>query len=197
MADIGCGEQPLRALVTELGGRYTGIDVQQNDQNSVDVIADITGVPLPSASFDVILCTEVLEHVSDTRAAFAEITRLCKAGGVVIVTTPFSYPLHEEPHDFVRLTPHQIRRCASLNNLEVKHLSTAGNELEVAATVWCNLWSRRRSKRRSIARTAWNVLMRSPVNALVYALSLLVGSRLPRKYYLSTLCVMMKRGDDV
>jgi SAM-dependent methyltransferase len=195
LADIGCGEQPLRAFITELGGSYTGIDVQQNQQGNVDVVADITDIPLPGESFDVILCTEVLEHVPDTHAAFAELVRLCKKGGSVILTTPFSYPLHEEPYDFVRLTPHQIRECARRYGLEVVHLETSGNELEVAATVWCNLWTRMSPERRGFARSIWNVLMRLPVNAVAYTLSALVGSILPRKYFLSTLCVLVKPGN--
>jgi len=194
LADIGCGEQPLRALITELGGRYTGIDVQQNRQGNVEVVADVTDIPLLDGSFDIILCTEVLEHVSNTYAAFAELARLCREGGVVIVTTPFSYPLHEEPYDYVRLTPHQLRECGRLNSLEVVHLSTSGNELEVAATVWCNLWSRMRTGRRSFSRSVWNVLMRLPVNALVWALNPAVKSLLPNKYFLNTLCVLVKRG---
>lgn len=194
LADIGCGEQPLRALVTSLGGIYTGVDVRQNRQNNVDVVADITDVPLPDSSFDVVLCTEVLEHVSDTRAAFSELTRLCNAGGAMVITTPFAYPLHEEPHDYIRLTPYQLRECARINHLEVVHLSTFGDELQVVATVWCNLWSRIGVDRLGIIRTAWNVMMRLPVNLCVYLFTPLLHSRLPRKIFLSTCCVMLKRG---
>ena len=195
LADIGCGEQPLRALITELGGHYTGIDVQQNQQGNVEVVADITDIPLPGESFDLILCTEVLEHVPDTYEAFAELVRLCKKGGAVIVTTPFSYPLHEEPYDFVRLTPHQIRECGRRYGLKVAHLETSGNELEVAATVWCNLWTRLRAEKGGFGRSVWNVLMRLPVNTVVYTLSALVGRMLPRKYFLSTLSILVKQGN--
>jgi SAM-dependent methyltransferase len=194
VGDIGCGEQPLRQLVESRGGGYTGVDVRQNLQGTVEVIGDICRVPLPDASFGVILCTEVLEHVSNTEAAFAELTRLCRPGGVIILTTPFAYPLHEEPYDYVRLTPHQIRECARSNGLEVEHLSTSGNELEVVATVWCNLWTRSGAAPRSLTRSAWNVLMRLPVNALVYVLSPALGSLLPTRYFLNTLCVLVKHG---
>jgi SAM-dependent methyltransferase len=193
LADVGCGEQPLRTLITSLGAHYTGIDVHQNLKGVVDVVADITDMPLPDRSFDLVLCTEVLEHVSNTYAAFAELTRLCKPGGTVILTTPFCYPLHEEPYDFVRLTPHQIRKCADISNLEVIQLTTSGNELQVAATVWCNLWSRIGSGRRSTVRAVRNVLMRLPVNLAVAALTPLLDPILPRKYFLSTFCILRKR----
>ncbi len=67
---LGCGQQPMRKLIEELGGIYTGVDFSQNSQNTVQVLASITEVPLPDNSFDVILCTEVLEHVPDTYRAF-------------------------------------------------------------------------------------------------------------------------------
>ena len=169
-----------------------GIDISQNRQGTVEVVAPITAVPLPDSSFGVILCTEVMEHVPDTYRAFSELSRLCQAGGTIILTTPFAYPLHEEPHDFVRLTPHQITLCAGLNHLEIVELTTAGDELQVLATVWCNLWSRTGRGRSSVLRTMWNTLMRLPVNLVVAGLSPMLHPVLPRKYFLSTLCILRK-----
>jgi SAM-dependent methyltransferase len=192
VGDIGCGEQPLRQRIESVGGKYIGIDVVQNRQGTVDVLAPITAVPLPDASFGVILCTEVLEHVADTSGAFSELGRLCQAGGTIIITTPFAYPLHEEPHDYVRLTPHQITQCAARNGLESVELTTAGDELQVLATVWCNLWSRSARPGGTVVRSAWNTLMRLPVNLLVAGMSPILHSVLPRKYFLSTFCILRK-----
>jgi SAM-dependent methyltransferase len=189
VADVGCGEQPLRAVVEGLGGRYTGVDVVQNDQGTVDVVADISRVPLPANMFELVLCTEVLEHVPDPLAAVAELRRLCRPGGAIIITTPFAYPLHEEPHDFLRLTPHMLRWCAREVDLDLRELTLLGDELQVAATLWCNLWSRRRG--RGKLRSAWNVLMRLPVNLLVLGLTPL-QRLLPRKYFLNTCCLLLK-----
>jgi SAM-dependent methyltransferase len=194
VADVGCGEQPLRALITTLGGRYTAIDLHQNADNTVDVLADITSIPLPDEAFDLLVCSEVLEHVSDPNAALAELGRLCQPGGSIVITTPFAYPLHEEPRDFVRLTPYQLTRYADGNQLEVVQLTTAGDELQVLATVWCNLWSRSGPQPRSLWRAFWNAAMRLPVNAMVYALGPAVRSLLPHKYFLSTFCILAKPG---
>ena len=70
VADIGCGAQPLRAQIERLGATYTGVDIEQNPQQTVEVVASITDLPFAESSFDTILCTEVLEHVSDSYAAF-------------------------------------------------------------------------------------------------------------------------------
>jgi 2-polyprenyl-3-methyl-5-hydroxy-6-metoxy-1,4-benzoquinol methylase len=178
-------------MVERAGGRYTGADVGQNSLGTVDVIADLSKVPLPDASFDVILCTEVLEHIPDTAAAFTELRRLCRPGGVVILTTPFMYPLHEEPHDFVRLTPHLLQRRAVEAGFTVSELTTHGDELQVLATVWCNLWSRSGTGD-SRLRSAWNLMMRLPMNLMVAAFTPLVHSHLPRKTFLNTCCVLSK-----
>jgi len=133
--DIGCGEQPLRSLIEARGARYFGVDVTQNSFNNVDIVASITDMRLKDALFDCIICTEVLEHVTDANSAFIELTRILKPYGICILTTPFLYRLHEEPYDKIRLTIHSIEHYAIQNNLHIVELSKAGNELEVAATL--------------------------------------------------------------
>jgi SAM-dependent methyltransferase len=192
VGDIGCGEQPLRLQVEALGGVYTGIDVTQNTGNSVGIIASCTDVPLPNYYFNVILCTEVLEHVSDSYKAFRELARLLKPGGFLIVTMPFAYPLHEEPYDFVRFTPYQFREYAENNDLQVLELTTSGNEIEVIATVWDVMW-RQMLKDNSIVTMAWIALMRLGMNLLASLGSKLFGHIQPRKCYLTTFAVLQRR----
>lgn len=188
--DIGCGEQPMRGLIEKYGGAYIGLDISQNQQGSVAVIASINKAPFHNSSFDLILCTEVLEHVSDTYSTFSELSRLLRPGGIIILTSPFAFSLHEEPYDYIRVTPYQVTECAKNSNLEIVELKISGNELEVMATVWDIMWS-------SIGKNKlWGkilkVIMRLPVNLIVLLLSLLLNSVLPKKYYLHTLCILIK-----
>jgi len=55
------------------------------------VTDDITASKLPPQGFDLILCTEVVEHIANSRAALAGIRRLLKPGGVLILSTPQPY----------------------------------------------------------------------------------------------------------
>lgn len=192
VGDIGCGEQPLRSRVEELGGIYTGIDVTQNAGNSVNIIASCTDLPLPDYYFNVILCTEVLEHVSDSDKAFRELVRLLKRDGYLILTMPFTYPLHEEPYDFVRFTPYQVREYAKNNDLRVLELMTSGNEIEVLATVWDVMW-RQMLKDNGIVSTVWVALMRLGMNFLASLASKLFDHVQPQKFYLTTLAVLQRR----
>jgi SAM-dependent methyltransferase len=191
VGDIGCGEQPLKSRVEELGGIYTGIDITQNISHSVSMIASCTDVPLPDYYFNVILCTEVLEHVSDSNKAFRELARLLKPDGFLIITMPFVYPLHEEPYDFIRFTPYQVREFAKKNELQVLELATSGNEIEVIATVWDVMW--RQMLNNSIVSTAWVALMRLGMNLLASLGSKLFDRILPKKFYLTTLAVLQRK----
>lgn len=55
------------------------------------VLDDITRSRLDSGSFDLILCTEVIEHIRDSPAALAEMRRLVRPGGALVLSTPQRY----------------------------------------------------------------------------------------------------------
>ncbi|MBI5215711.1 MAG: methyltransferase domain-containing protein [Ignavibacteriae bacterium] len=192
VCDIGCGEQPLRNMIEKKGATYIGVDVSQNSTDSVQVLASITDIPLPENSFDIIFCTEVLEHVSDTYKAFSELSRILRPSGKLIITTPFAYPLHEEPYDYQRLTPYQITLCAKENKFHVFEIKTSGNELEVLATVWCSMWNRMNRRRKTVLHKYWDKLMRTPINILAVLGGYLLGNSLSKKYFLNVLAVFTK-----
>lgn len=52
---------------------------------------------------------EVLEHVKNPFNAIKEIQRVLKPGGIIIGSTPFVFPIHDEPHDFYRYTKYGLR----------------------------------------------------------------------------------------
>jgi SAM-dependent methyltransferase len=176
-----------------LGGIYVGIDIDQNSSGTVDIVASASCVPLPNGSFDVIVCTEVVEHVSDTLSVFQEFFRLLAPKGYVILTTPFSYPLHEIPCDFVRLTPFQIEKLAHQSALDVVAMVRGGNEIEVMATVWDTMWRGMFGAKLNALSTVWIALMRALMNLPALVGSQLSGRFLPQRYYLSTLSILQRQ----
>jgi SAM-dependent methyltransferase len=137
--DIGCGEQPLRKLVEAEGGTYVGFDVEQNAQASVAIIGFIDrALPLPWPDahhvYDVVLCTEVLEHVADWDVAFMNLRSLVAPSGRVIMTVPFIFPLHMEPFDYFRATPHVIEKLAGRHHFVIDEQHKLGNARDVIAT---------------------------------------------------------------
>jgi SAM-dependent methyltransferase len=108
--DAGAGTSPYRKLFT--GFAYTSTDwanTPHPEGRQADVIAPIDDLPLESESFDCVICTEVIEHVTDPVAALAELRRVLVPGGRAWVTAPFVWEFHEEPYDFYRYTRHGLR----------------------------------------------------------------------------------------
>jgi len=105
--DVGAGTCPYASLFRHCD--YKSQDATRLDPSSlrghrgygaIDIVSDITAIPLPSASFDVILCTEVLEHVPEPIAAVREMGRLLAPGGTLLLTAPLGSGLHQEPYHF-------------------------------------------------------------------------------------------------
>jgi SAM-dependent methyltransferase len=81
-------------------GDDRGLHTGQWDTTTIDIVSDICAIPAPTDSFDVILCTEVFEHIPNPVAALFEFNRLLKSGGVLILTAPFCSLTHFSPFHF-------------------------------------------------------------------------------------------------
>jgi SAM-dependent methyltransferase len=109
--DAGAGDAPYRALFAHCdyrtqdwpGSVHAGAGV-------ADVVADLHELPVDLGPFACVICTEVLEHVSDPDRVLAQLHRVLDPGGLLLVTVPFVGALHEEPHDYRRYTNHGLRR---------------------------------------------------------------------------------------
>lgn len=110
--DAGAGTQRYRKYCQHLQyvsqdfAQYDGkgndhaLQTGQYNYGKLDIVSDITSIPEPDASFDAILCVEVLEHVPDPVLAVKEFSRLVKSGGHLILTAPFCSLTHYAPYHF-------------------------------------------------------------------------------------------------
>lgn len=121
--DIGCGTKPHRQWFSGVKS-YTGIDI--NDAGNADVRGTATDLPFQDNSFNSIISTQVLEHVSDPFAFFEEINRVLKAGGDALISTNQMYPLHEIPHDYYRFTRYGLEYLAEEVDLIVDRVIEVG-----------------------------------------------------------------------
>jgi len=74
----------------------------------VDVTGDAHFLPFRPCSFQNILCTEVLEHLTNPEQAVREMERVLKPGGTLVLSTRFIFPVHDAPHDYYRFTRHGL-----------------------------------------------------------------------------------------
>ncbi len=105
----------IRTLDVGSGGSSYGrffpnrVSIDIDPARKPDVVADAHDIPFKDGEFEVVLCTEVLEHVKDPKKVISELGRVLKPGGRVILTTRFVYPLHDTPHDYWRFTKYGLR----------------------------------------------------------------------------------------
>jgi SAM-dependent methyltransferase len=101
IVNIGGGAFPYRNYFPNC--RMINIDLKLAE--GIDICATfINSLPLLSSSADVILCTNVLEHVPHPQSLVREMHRVLRPGGSVIHFTPFMFPYHPDPEDYWRFT---------------------------------------------------------------------------------------------
>lgn len=134
LLDLGCGTVPLYGIYRELVEEVTCVDWDNSTHNlrHVDLTADLNKpLELASASFDAVMLTDVLEHISEPRALLHEIRRVLVPGGVLIGTVPFLYRIHEEPHDHHRYTRFSLAAMAADAGFSVESLEPYGQGTDV------------------------------------------------------------------
>jgi SAM-dependent methyltransferase len=84
----------------------TTVDIDPNA--GPDIVADAHQLPFPDASFEIVLCREMLEHVKDPRVVIREMRRVLIPGGTLVLSTRFLFPIHEAPNDHWRFTRYSL-----------------------------------------------------------------------------------------
>ena len=93
----------------------------------IDYVSEILAIPVPDHSFDVILCTEVLEHVPEPIKVLQEISRILRPGGRAFITAPLGSGLHQLPfHFYGGYTPEWYRRFSKEAGLEATEITPNG-----------------------------------------------------------------------
>jgi SAM-dependent methyltransferase len=110
--DVGCGDKPYYPF---FGGAasYVGLDVQQNP--NADLHGAVEAIPAEDNSFDIVICTQVLEHADDPAQAVRELHRVTAPGGRVLASTHGTQVYHPNPDDYWRWTHTGLERLFTTN----------------------------------------------------------------------------------
>jgi ubiquinone/menaquinone biosynthesis C-methylase UbiE len=146
LLDAGAGEQRYRSCCGHLQyvaqdfGRYdgqgdsAGLQTGGWKQDGLHIVGDLVAIPEPSASFDAILCTEVLEHVPEPIAAIAEFGRLLRPGGQLLLTAPFCSLTHFSPfHYYTGFNRYFYETELPPHGFRIVELTSNGNFFEYLA----------------------------------------------------------------
>lgn len=118
LVDFGCGDMPYRPLFEARGVKYLGVDLAENPLADARLRDDGT-IDLPDASADIVLSSQVLEHVPDVKAYLAEAVRVLRPGGVLLLSTHGIWKHHPHPLDLWRWSCQGLRRVVEESGLAV------------------------------------------------------------------------------
>lgn len=123
--------QEGRELVLNIGAGATAtrypncVEFEHKIFRHTDVVGDAHQLPFRDSVFDRVFAFNVFEHLRDPRAAAAEIRRVLKPGGVVVIHTAFLQALHEAPHHYYNATEYGVREWFS--SFEIDACRVSGN----------------------------------------------------------------------
>ncbi|GAB4507064.1 MAG: methyltransferase domain-containing protein [Sulfuricaulis sp.] len=120
--DVGAGSCPYRELFSHCEYKTQDFvqlkpdQLRHRDYGKIDYVCDASRIPVPDGTFDVVLCTEMLEHVPEPQKVIAEFARILKSGGKLILTAPLGSGIHQEPyHYYGGYTPYWYERFLPLH----------------------------------------------------------------------------------
>ena len=135
LLDVGCGDKPWEPLFRAHVESYVGVEYRDTfsdtaasaSPTSPDFYYDGGRLPFDDASFDTVVSFQVLEHTPDPEKLLREMARVTRPDGLLILSAPFSFRLHEEPHDYYRYTPHGLRWLCTKVGFEVTSVTARGS----------------------------------------------------------------------
>lgn len=138
LLDLGCGHVPYYGMYSNLVTETVCVDWHNTYHKNelLDAVVDLNRpLPMDSNSFDTVLLTDVLEHLARPFELMAEVSRVLRPGGKLIVGVPFLYWLHEQPYDFYRYTEFGLAFMCESNALTVVSLVPYGGAPEVLVDI--------------------------------------------------------------
>ena len=122
--DAGAGKSPYKHLFVE--ARYESADFCQVDQKTygdITYVCDLSHIPVPDGNYDLVLLTQVLEHVPEPRLVLQEINRVLKPGGVLWLSAPLYFEEHDIPFDFYRYTQYGLKHQLDTAGFNIERLT--------------------------------------------------------------------------
>lgn len=105
------------------GKEFIGCDMRRG--RGVDRIENVENLTFKDSSVGTVLMLETLEHVQNCHKAVDEVYRVLKKGGIVLMSSPMDFPIHNHPYDYWRFTPEAFNLL--LKKFDVKIIGYEGN----------------------------------------------------------------------
>ncbi|HRA65406.1 MAG TPA: methyltransferase domain-containing protein [Caldilinea sp.] len=122
LVDMGCGEKPYRALFEPYVDCYIGVDLPDNPHADVYLDSE-KGIHLLHDSADIVLSTQVLEHVLHPSTYLSAIHHVLREQGLLILSTHGYWMHHPDPVDLWRWTGAGLQRLLAESGFSVTHVA--------------------------------------------------------------------------
>lgn len=132
LLDVGCGSKPYKSLFAVEA--YIGLDIDSEmsrKRGIADYLYDGSVFPFADGAFDAVLCNQVLEHVFNPDEFLAEISRVLKPGGKLLLTVPFVWDEHEQPFDYARYSSFGLRSLLEKQGLRILQHKKLGADASI------------------------------------------------------------------
>lgn len=118
LVDFGCGDMPYKEIIEPVIGKYVGADLSLNPAADVHFDFD-SKTTLPGEYADLILSSQVLEHVDEVEQYLKECHRLLKKDGHIVLSTHGYWVYHPTPGDYWRWTSKGLKRTIEKAGFEI------------------------------------------------------------------------------
>jgi SAM-dependent methyltransferase len=111
LVDLGCGEAPYKEFFLQYADKYIGVDWTNTLHNSkADIVSNLNEkIELPDQYADTIISLSVMEHLCEPQIFLNESYRILKDGGMIVLSVPWMWWIHEAPYDYFRYTPYGLK----------------------------------------------------------------------------------------
>jgi SAM-dependent methyltransferase len=165
MLDVGCGQKPYAGLFRVQTHVGLELDTPGNRaQKQADAFYDGQTFPFADRSFDAVFASQVFEHVFEPDQFLSEAHRVLTTEGLLLLTMPFVWDEHEQPHDFARYSSFGIRHLLEKNGFVVEALHKSGADLSVVLQTWGMYVYKALAPGKSFVKLATAGLLTLPVN---------------------------------
>jgi SAM-dependent methyltransferase len=192
MLDVGCGQKPYASYFD--ASTYVGLEFDTPEARArgvAEAYYDGGVFPFPAGTFDAVLCSQVLEHVFTPGEFLTEVHRVLREGGKLLLTVPFVWDEHEQPHDFARYSSFGLKYLLEKQGFELLEQRKTLADVRVL----CQLANAYTSKRLTGGNAYWDLLATLLFMAPVNLLGTLLYRILPRNedLYLDNVILARKR----
>jgi len=119
--DVGCSLKPYAKLIEQYSLKYYGLEHLStlHHEHKANVYGTAYSTGLKDCAVDTVFTAAVMEHLEEPANALSEMNRILKPGGIIILSAPFFWHIHEEPRDFYRYTEYGFEYLLKKSGFEV------------------------------------------------------------------------------